>query len=149
MDKDADTYEVIGAAMSVHRELGCGFLEQVYQRAMAVELSIRRIPYASEVPFPVHYRGRELPCVFRADLVCFNTVIVELKAIRNMSSLEEAQLLNYLKASGLTRGLLLNFGRRHLQVRRFVHGSVAGSPPVATSVILNTPHNRQSTDDTE
>jgi GxxExxY protein len=116
---DPQTYAIIGAAMEVHRELGSGFLERVYQEALCWELEARRIPFRAEVPLPVYFKGRRLGTVFRVDLIC-NDDIVETKAIRTVGSPEVAQILNYLKASGLSRGLLLNFGGRSLEYRRVV-----------------------------
>ena len=106
--------------MAVHTELGCGFLESVYRHAMMVELEARRIPFRTEVPFPVKYKERPLPLNYRADLVCFESVVVEVKALRAIGPIEQAQAINYLKASGLPRGLILNFGARSLEYRRVV-----------------------------
>ena len=100
--------------MAVHTELGCGFLESVYRHALMVELEARRIPFRTEVPFPVRYKERPLPLHYRADLVCFESVVVEVKALRAIGPIEQAQAINYLKASGLPRGLILNFGARSL-----------------------------------
>jgi GxxExxY protein len=112
--------------MEVHRELGCGFLEAVYQEALAVELRLRTIPHRREVDLPVSYKGQRLNTTYRADFICYDRVIVELKALKRLSGVEEAQIINYLKATGMETGLLLNFGTPSLQYKRFVH---SGSPP--------------------
>ena len=118
--KDPHTYAIIGAAMEVHRILGHGFLEAVYQEALAQEFSLRNIPFEREKALPVVFKGKPLSVGYRADFVCFGEVVVELKAIQLLSGTEEAQLLNYLKASGFKRGLLLNFGSPTLQTKRMV-----------------------------
>ncbi|HTO73825.1 MAG TPA: GxxExxY protein [Gemmatimonadales bacterium] len=117
---DPQTYAIIGAAMVVHRELGPGFLEAVYHEALAVVLSARGVPFRSQVDLPIRFQGRPLISGYRADLICFDEIIVELKALSDLGGIEEAQLLNYLKAGGLRRGLLLNFGRKSLQLRRLM-----------------------------
>lgn len=119
-EQDPETYAIIGAAMEVHRELGCGFLEVPYQEALAQELNEGGIPFAREATLLILYKGRPLDCLYRADFICFGTIIVELKAIKTISSIEEAQLLNYLKATGHERGLLLNFGAPSLQIKRMI-----------------------------
>ena len=106
--------------MEVHRTIGPGFLEAVYREAMAVECAFQRIELAREVPLPITYRGRTLSVVYRADLVCFGDIIVELKAIRRLGAGEDAQVMNYLKASRLSRALLFNFAAQSLEYRRFV-----------------------------
>lgn len=115
---DARTYGIIGAAMRVHQELGSGLLESSYQEAMAIELGFRGVPFAREASIPLFYRGIPLGTPFRADFLCHQDIIVELKAIQNLGRVEEAQVIHYLKASNLQTGLLLNFGSTSLQVRR-------------------------------
>jgi GxxExxY protein len=119
-ETDPRTYAIIGAAMEVHRQLGCGFLEPVYQAALAIELAKRSIPFRPEVKLPVFYKEVELDALYRVDFICFEEVVVELKALARLSGTEEAQVINYLKASALETGLLLNFGTRSLEHRRFV-----------------------------
>jgi len=96
--------------MKVHRELGCGFLEQVYQCALAVELENQGIPFKREVELPVYYRGHKLECFYRVDFICYEGILVELKALRQLAGIEDSQVINYLKASSMRRALLLNFG---------------------------------------
>ena len=113
--------------MEVHREMGPGFLEAVYAEALAVEFELRGVPFQREAGITVSYKGRPLHVSYRADFVCFDgNVIVETKAIAAMSSTEEAQIINYLKATGIKTGLLLNFGEPSLKYKRFVG---TGKPP--------------------
>lgn len=116
--RDSRTHAIIGAAMAVHRALGCGFLERVYQDALAVEFQARGMPAAREAELPIHSRGALLPSSYRADFIVFESVIVELKALPALGDVEVAQVINYLKASPCAVGLLLNFGRRSLEFRR-------------------------------
>jgi GxxExxY protein len=130
---DPETYAIIGAAMEVHRQLGRGFLEVVYQEALAVESAERAIPFGREVDLPVVYKGRPLACSYRADFVCYGSVVVELKAIQELTSREQSQVINYLKATRLTRALLLNLGAPRLEQKRIIfshsssHSSHLGS----------------------
>ena len=120
-DNDPRTYAIIGAAMEVHRQLGRGFLEAVYQEALAVELASRDVPFAREVELPILYKGLKLHTGYRADFVCYDTIILELKALHSTGVVEDAQLINYLKATRMHIGLLLNFGANSLEFKRFVH----------------------------
>ena len=126
---DDQTYQIIGAALEVHKELGCGFLEPVYQQALELELSDRRIPFCAQAEIPVFYKGRKLRATYRADVLCYDSVILELKALGKVGDVEIAQVLNYLKASRQQRGLLINFGTRSLQHQRFVWSHEATSKP--------------------
>ena len=115
LQRDPETYAIIGAAMAVHGELGHGFLEPVYQEALEREFIARSIPYEREHSLPILYRGALLKTIYRTDFICHGTVIIEIKALQELSGREEAQMLNYLKASCLTKGLLINFGAPSLQ----------------------------------
>ena len=118
---DHRTYKIIGAAMEVHKELGCGFLEAVYQEALAREFRIQGIPNKAQPIVDIKYKGEILDKKYQPDYICYEEVIVEIKAISELSGVEEAQLINYLKATGLKIGLLLNFGSKSLEHKRFVY----------------------------
>jgi GxxExxY protein len=120
---DSETYAIIGAAMEVHGELGHGFLEAVYQDALAVELNSRGVPFEREKLLPVTYKGGILPSFYKADFVCFGNVLVECKSIQAIGKIEEAQVLNYLRITRLSRAVLLNFGARSLQYERMILSS--------------------------
>ncbi|MBN1478047.1 GxxExxY protein [Candidatus Sumerlaeota bacterium] len=119
-ERDPRTHAIIGAAMAVHSELGCGFLEAVYHEALMIEFRQRAIPFEHEARLPITYHGSPLKTVYSADFVCFGEVIVEIKAISMLSGVERAQVINYLKASGYRVALLLNFGASSLQFERLV-----------------------------
>jgi GxxExxY protein len=118
--RDDRTYAIIGAAMRVHRELGRGFLEPVYQEALAAEFIVCGILHRREVELPVYYRGVVLATRYRVDFLCFDDLVVEIKALSRLTSIEESQIINYLTASRMHKGLLINFGAGSLQFKRFV-----------------------------
>jgi GxxExxY protein len=126
-NRDPRTYAIIGAAMEVHQELGCGFLEAVYQEALTLELTARGIPHRHEVELPVKYKGQNLNTAYRADFLCFDSVVVELKALAKLGGVEEAHTINDLKATGLPVGLILNFGSASLEFRRLIRSQSAPS----------------------
>lgn len=118
----AEVYEIIGAAMEVHKILGSGFLEAVYHEAFEIELSLRKIPYESQKFLTNEYKERVLSANYKADLICYDQIVVELKALDRLSGREQAQLINYLKATGMQVGLLINFGSTgKLEWKRFVN----------------------------
>ena len=112
------TQEIIGAAMEVHRELGSGFLEYVYEEALCHELNLREISFERQKELDIHYKGLLIPRKYKPDLIVKNKVIVEIKATSGLTEVEEAQLLNYLKATKMRVGLLVNFGKMSLEVKR-------------------------------
>ena len=107
--------------MEVHKELGCGFLEAVYQEALGREFKGQEIPFKSQPTIQIFYKGRPLDKTYQPDFVCYDEIIVEIKAISGLTGLEEAQLINYLKATGLKIGLLINFGAKSLEYKRLVY----------------------------
>jgi GxxExxY protein len=119
-ERDQETHAIIGAAMEVHSRLGHGFLESVYQEALALEFGLRGITFEQQFEARIVYRGDVLHATFRLDFVCFESVIVELKALKNVSPSDDAQCINYLKATGLGRCLLVNFGAPRLEFKRLV-----------------------------
>ena len=116
-----EVFNVVGAAMEVYWQLGRGFLEPVYQEALEIELSRRRIPFVPQQELNVFYKGQPLKKMYIADLVCYDQIIVELKVLDGLTEKEVAQIINYLKATRLPVGLLFNFGSRvRLEWKRYV-----------------------------
>lgn len=115
-----EAYGIVGACMEVHRELGSGFLEAIYQEALEKEFIEQKIPYAREKNLRVRYKGQLLSKQYIADFLCFDKIIVELKAVKELSKEHEAQLFNYLKTTGLQLGLLINFGEASLRSKRII-----------------------------
>jgi len=145
-DRDQETYAIIGAAMTVHGALGNGFLEAVYQDALEKEFRYVQIPYNRQVQLPVYYRGERLRSYYQADFVCYGSVIVELKALQKLSGTEQAQVINYLKASKLHRALLLNFGTKSLQHQRLVFNLRESAKSADKYVTFNPRESAESAD---
>ena len=115
-----ESYKIRGALFAVHNELGCGFLERVYQDALEVEFRMRNIPYEREKLIHVMYKGQPLGEPYRADFVCYGKVIVELKSVSEILDGHRAEIINYLKATKMKLGFLVNFGEESLNIERIV-----------------------------
>lgn len=115
-----EVFAIVGAAMEVHREKGCGFAEPVYQECMEIEFADQKIPVEAQKEVAIFYRGRRLKKTYLADFVAYDKIIVELKALDKLTSREESQVINYLKSSGLEVGVLINFGAPSLEWKRIV-----------------------------
>ena len=105
-----EVYRIQGAVFEVYREMGAGFLEAVYQECLAIELSAAGVPFATTPPLPLDYKCVRLRQTYVPDFICYGRIIVELKAVREIAPEHRAQVINYLKATGLRLGLLVNFG---------------------------------------
>lgn len=116
-----ETYKLIGLCMKVHQELGCGFLEPVYQEAFEVLLKAEGIPYQREKLMPIYFLDHKLNKEYYADFVCYDKIILEFKAVSSLTAAHEAQLLNYLKASKMRVGLLCNFAQMSFAYKRMVN----------------------------
>ncbi len=115
-----EAYMIIGAAMEVHKELGSGFLEVVYQEALVIEFESRGIPYIQESKLEVSYKGHVLTKYYESDFICYDKIIVETKALSELLGNNQSQVINYLKATGFKLGLLINFGAESLEYKRLV-----------------------------
>ena len=116
-----EVYNIIGAAIEVHKGLGPGFLESVYEEAMTIESELRNIPFRTQVNLPVYYKDRKLKKEFVADYIGYEKIVVEFKCIPKLTTTEEAQILNYLKATKMKLGLLINFGSHgRLEWKRYI-----------------------------
>ncbi len=115
-----ETYKIIGCAMEVHSELGSGFLEAVYQEALSIVFDENKIPYEREKTLNILFKKRILKKHYSADFYCYNKIIVELKAVNNLTNNDLSQVLNYLKATNQKIGLLINFGTERLEYKRVI-----------------------------
>jgi GxxExxY protein len=117
-----EVYKIVGAAIEVHKTLDAGFLEGVYQEAFEIELHSQKIPFESQKRLEIVYKGQLLKATYIADLICYDQIVVELKALGKLTGREQAQLIHYLKATGMRVGLLINFGSSgKLEWKRFVN----------------------------
>jgi GxxExxY protein len=124
-----ECYAIIGGCMAVYRDKGCGFLEPIYQECLEIEFEYLGLPALIQPKFNLAYRGRELRHAYQPDFVCFERIIVEIKAVSTLADEHRAQLLNYLNASGFALGLLVNFGHHPgLEFERIVNTRTPSSP---------------------
>jgi len=122
-----ESYKLVGLCMKVHGELGCGFLEPVYQEAFEILLKREKVPYAREKRLPIYFMGEMLKKEYYADFVCYDKIILEFKAVSQLTAVHEAQLLNYLKAANLQLGILCNFAQPSFTYRRLVNPHYKGN----------------------
>ena len=115
-----ESYKIVGAAFNVYNILGSGFLEAVYQEALEIEFQRQGIPFTREKELKIHYNGIELKQTYKADFICYDKIIVELKAVESVTSEHRAQLFNYLRLTQKPIGILINFGESNLHSERFV-----------------------------
>jgi len=117
-----ESYRIVGACLEVYREKGCGFLEAVYQECVSVELHLQGVPFVAQKPLTLDYKGTALRVRYEPDFVCYERIILELKAVKALADEHRAQVQNYLKATGFQLGLLVNFGHYpKLEVERIVN----------------------------
>jgi len=118
---EEESYAILGACFEVYNELGCGFLEPVYHQCLEIELANRGIPFLSKSELHIQYKGHPIKKSYEADFICFDQIIVEIKALKELADGHVAQTLNYLNATKLRLGLLINFGHHpKLQYKRLV-----------------------------
>jgi GxxExxY protein len=117
-----ESYKIVGACFDVYNELGCGFLEAVYQESLAIEFAVHGVPHVAQQPLQLRYKGQALNSVYVPDFICFDSVIVEIKSVKELANEHRAQVHNYLRATGMKLGLLVNFGQHpKLQYERIIY----------------------------
>ncbi|UKK47625.1 GxxExxY protein [Prevotella sp. E9-3] len=119
-----ESHKIVGAIFEVHKRLGVGLLEKVYQQALEIELKHRNIPFEREKRFDVYYREQKLDAQYIADFVCYDKIIVELKAVSELSDVHKAQVRNYLTITGYKLGLLVNFNELYMEPVRVLNSNV-------------------------
>ncbi|MGY6744958.1 MAG: GxxExxY protein [Cecembia sp.] len=115
-----ESFKIIGAAMEVHNELGHGFLEKVYHEALEIEFLKREVQFLKEHKLPIYYKNTKLSMVYSADFVCYDKIIIEIKALSELNTEHTAQVINYLKATKMKLGILINFGSKSLEFKRIL-----------------------------
>jgi len=124
-----ESYKIVGACFEVYKEKGCGFLEPVYHECMEIELPLQGVPYISKKPLQLEYKCNPLRTIYEPDFVCYDKIILELKAVAELTDQHRAQVLNYLKATGLRLGILANFGHHpKAQIERIISEKGRFSP---------------------
>jgi GxxExxY protein len=117
-----ETYRIRNALFEVYKEKGCGFTEPIYQECLEMELSLQEIPYDAQHQIPLTYKGRKLRHTFVPDVICYDKIILELKAVSAFTDEHRSQIINYLKATGMKLGLLINFGAKEgVVIERFAN----------------------------
>ena len=126
----SESHAIIGAAIEVHKTLGNGFLEPVYQEALALEFEMQNLPYEKEKQLHIKYKDRYLEKYYMVDFVCYDKIIVECKAVKGLLPEHESQVLNYLYATNIQLGLLINFGQNKVEIKRVANldGLIKVSP---------------------
>lgn len=114
----SDTHKIIGCFYNVHNKLGSGFLEKVYQEALALEFTKNKVPFKREKSLVIYYENQPLNCKYIADFICYNNIIIEVKAVTELVPSHYSQILNYLKATNSNLGLLVNFGSNRVEIKR-------------------------------
>ena len=115
-----ESYAIIGAAMEVHNQLGCGFIEKVYQDALEIEFGLKGIPYNREKHLPILYKGQQIKHDYYADFICFDKIVIECKAVSEILDIHKAQTLNYMKINNLKLGIIINFSQQSLEYKRII-----------------------------
>ena len=116
-----ESYAIIGAAMEVHSQLGCGFIEKVYQDALEIEFGLKGIPYNREKHLPILYKGQQIKHDYYADFICFDKIVIECKAVSEILDIHKAQTLNYMKINNLKLGIIINFSQQSLEYKRIIN----------------------------
>lgn len=117
-----ETYKIRGAIFEVYKEMGCGFLESVYQECLELELKQQGIPFFAQYEVSLSYKQEELKQKYKPDFLCFDNIVVEIKAVKELTNKHQAQVINYLKATGVEIGLLVNFGSHpSVEIKRLIY----------------------------